>query len=193
MRISDLVQSVRTNAGLSLRALAGAAGVATSTVHRIERGELQPTIETLARIAEAAGVRLRVEPQLDHAASVVGLALSIRRDIAVDDTSLVVRKAAEFAHRYNRSDTGRRLRMITAEPPSTGDHRWDAFLAALVEWLAVRTGVGAPDWVHDDDRSLRHGWWITSIPSMRAWEYAGSAASFQQRGVYVHRDSLTNV
>jgi len=31
------------------------------------------------------------------------------------------------------------------------------------------------------------------MESMRAWEYAGSPMSFQSRGVYLHRESLTNV
>jgi transcriptional regulator with XRE-family HTH domain len=57
---SELVRSMRTDAGLSLRALADAAGVATSTVHRIERGDLNPTVEVLQRLAEAAGSRLVV-------------------------------------------------------------------------------------------------------------------------------------
>jgi hypothetical protein len=69
-------------------------------------------------------MRLRVEPAVDHAVSLVGLASSIRADLAGGDQSWPVRKAAE---------------------------------------------------------------------SMRAWEYAGSPAAFQIRGVYLHRDSLMNV
>jgi hypothetical protein len=83
--------------------------------------------------------------------------------------------------------------MIAAEPPKTGDTRWDAFVAALAEWLAVRSGLAAPDWVHADDRYLHRGWWVTRMQSMRAWEYAGSPASFKSHGVYLHRESLTNV
>jgi hypothetical protein len=83
--------------------------------------------------------------------------------------------------------------MITAKPPPTGDSRWDAFLAGLSEWLAVRAGLSAPAWVHDADRYLRRGWWVTPMKSMHAWEYAGSPMSFQVRGVYLHRDSLANV
>jgi hypothetical protein len=50
----------------------------------------------------------------------------------------------------------------------------------------------APAWVHDRDRYLRRGWWVSPMASMRAWEYAGSPASFQTRGVYLHRESLVN-
>ncbi len=193
MRGSDLVRSVRTDAGLSLRALAGAAGVATSTIHRIERGEIHPTIDILERITQAAGARLRVEPEPDYAASIVGLARAIRDDIGSGDTSMSVRRAAELAARFGTSDVETRLRMISAEPSAIGDARWDAFVAALAEWLAVRAGMSAPDWTHHANRYLHEGWWVTPMVSMRAWEYAGSPASFQTRGVYLHRDSLTNV
>jgi len=193
MRPADLVRTVRAEAGLSVRALADAAGVAASTVHRIEQGDLQPTVETLRQVVEAAGQRLQVDAQLDSATSIVGLARSIQPDVAAGEYATPVRKAAELTGRFGEADMAAQRRMITARPPSTGDERWDAFLAGLAEWLAVRAGLPAPTWVHDADRYLRHGWWVTPMTSMRAWEYAGSPVSFQIRGVYLHRDSLTNV
>jgi len=83
--------------------------------------------------------------------------------------------------------------MIAAEPPTTDDPHWDAFLGALAEGLAVRAGLPAPEWTHKDRRYLRRGWWVTPMKSMRGWEYAGSPAAFQSHGVYLHCDSLANV
>jgi transcriptional regulator with XRE-family HTH domain len=188
-----MVRGVRSETGLSVRALAEAAGVAASTVHRIEQGEIQPTVDTLAQIVEAAGSRLWVEAHLDHAASVVGLALSMQPDAAAGGYIVPVRKAADLAARFAGADVETRRRMITARPPETGDPRWDAFLGGLAEWLAVRAGLPAPAWVRDDSRYLRRGWWVTPMESMRAWEYAGSPMSLQSRGVYLHRESLTSV
>jgi transcriptional regulator with XRE-family HTH domain len=193
MTAAELVRTTRAEAGLSVRALAEAAGVAASTVHRIERGELQPTVQTLRHILEAAGMLLRVEPEPDASVSIVGLARSIRADLARGDETWVVRRTAELAHRFDHADPAARHRMVTAEPPTTGEPRWDAFLAALAEWLSVRAGVPAPGWVRHADRYLRRGWWVTPMRSMQAWEYAGSPASFRNHGVYLHRDSLANV
>ncbi|OWY59536.1 hypothetical protein B7486_74045, partial [cyanobacterium TDX16] len=47
-------------AGLSQRALAELAGVSPSTVARIERGRLEPTLDLLLRLVEAAGLQLRL-------------------------------------------------------------------------------------------------------------------------------------
>ncbi len=194
MSPSELVRRIRRESGLSLRALARAAGVATSTVHRIERGDINPTLDVLDRVAQAAGMGLIVEPRLDHAASLIGLARSILDDLVRPGSPAgPVRMEAELAHRFATADAEGRRRMLSATPPSTGDQRWDAFVAALAEWLAVRAGVATPRWVHDADRYLPGGWWVSALPSMHAWEYAGSPVSFQSRGVYIHRDSLVNV
>jgi transcriptional regulator with XRE-family HTH domain len=192
---SEVVRQIRRESHLSVRALAKAAGVAASTVHRIERGDVNPTVDVLDRIAAAAGMALRVEPRVDHRLSLVGLALCIGDDLQADadDPSLPIRRAAELVHRFERSGDDERRRMIAAAPPSTGDGRWDAFVAAVAEWLAVRGDVETPDWAHDPDRYLSGGWWVTDLPSMRAWEYAGSPVSFKLHGVYLHRDSLVNV
>ncbi|MGK2957546.1 MAG: helix-turn-helix domain-containing protein [Acidimicrobiales bacterium] len=193
MKVSELVRQARADTHLSVRALAQASGVATSTIHRIEQGELNPTVAMLARIVEASGMRLHIETQVDYAASILGLARSIREDIDRGDTSSPVRKAAELAHRFHHGDDHTRRRMIAAEPPTTGDVRWDAFVAALAEWLAVQADDHVPRWAYDAARYLHFGWWVTPMKAVHAWEYAGSPASFQHRGVYIHRDSLTNV
>lgn len=193
MNAAEVVRRIRDESGLSLRVLAEAAGLAASTVHRIERGQLSPTTSTLDRIASAAGFRLRVEPSLDHAASIVGLARAIRNDIAAGYETWPVRRSSELVRRFNRGDTDTRRRMLAAEPPGTGDPRWDAFVAALAEWLAVRSQVPAPAWVYRTDRYLSAGWWVSPMASIRAWQYAGSPAAFQDRGVYIHRESLINV
>jgi transcriptional regulator with XRE-family HTH domain len=193
MDAATLVLKIRTDADLSLRQLAEAAGLATSTVHRIEQGRLDPTTDTLRQITEAAGVRIEFKPEVDHAVSVVGLARSIAPDLAAGDDTFPVRKAAELVHRFETADEATRKRMIRGEPPLVGDARWDAFLGALGEWLAVRHQMPSPPWALTSRRYLRQGWWVTPMTSMHAWEYAGSPASFQTHGVYLHRTSLTNV
>lgn len=54
------IRVAREDAGLSLRALASAAGVGKSTLHAIERGAHDPTTEVVARIGSALGMSLSV-------------------------------------------------------------------------------------------------------------------------------------
>lgn len=192
MTVAGLIRGAREEAGLSLRQLAQRAGLAVSTIHRVERDELQPTVTTLARIASAAGRRLVVELPSDSAGSILGLGLAVRSDLALGDRSMVIRRAAELAAGFDRSSTLEREVILAAEPPPTGSPEWDAFLGGLAEWLAARGGVDTPLWAAAPERFLDHGWWVTSMPSMRAWEFAGTPVSLQRRGVFIHRDSLVN-
>jgi transcriptional regulator with XRE-family HTH domain len=55
----------RRHAGLSQRALAEATGVSPSTIARIEKGRMEPTVALITRLVEACGLDLRmslVEP-----------------------------------------------------------------------------------------------------------------------------------
>lgn len=188
----DLVREVRRAAGLSLRELARRSDLAVSTIHRVERGELQPTVETLTRITTASGRSLVLEARPDSAASVLGLGLAIGEDLRAGDPSMIVRRAAELTSRFDRADENERSEMLSAAPPPTGSAEWDAFLGGLAEWLAARAGQESPPWVQRPNRFLDHGWWVTPMRSLRAWEYAGTPVSLQRRGVYLHRESLVN-
>jgi transcriptional regulator with XRE-family HTH domain len=55
--VARLLARARAFSGLSQRQTAAVAGVSTSTVSRIERGELDPTIATLERVLVACGFR----------------------------------------------------------------------------------------------------------------------------------------
>ena len=59
--ISRAVETARARAGLTQRALAARARTAQSLVARIERGQANPTVDTLARLLSAAGFDLKVE------------------------------------------------------------------------------------------------------------------------------------
>lgn len=54
------MRSARERAKMSARALASASAVSTSTVTRIERGEINPTVQMLDRLLTASGNRLSV-------------------------------------------------------------------------------------------------------------------------------------
>ncbi len=190
---SAVLIEARASAHLSIRELAHAAQVSPSTVHRIERGRLEPTVAMLARLVAATGERLDVRSVTDPS-TLAGLARAISADVDADpdDIATPVRRSAELASRFLRAATPGVEPLLTPPPP-TGDRRWDAFLAALAEWLAVRVSLPAPAWVDEPDRFLDRAWWVTPMRSLRASEYAGSPVSFQRHGVYIHRASLVNV
>ena len=52
----------RHNKGLSQRELEALSGVRQSTIARIERGNISPTVETLARLLAPLGMTLSIRP-----------------------------------------------------------------------------------------------------------------------------------
>jgi transcriptional regulator with XRE-family HTH domain len=50
----------RRQAGLSQRGLAAATGVSPSTIARIEKGRMEPTVALLTRLVDACGLELRL-------------------------------------------------------------------------------------------------------------------------------------
>lgn len=85
---------------------------------------------------------------------------------------------------------GASLRLIETEPALTGDARFDALLAAAAEHVAARYGRPGPLWSVAVDRFLPAGWWVSDLPSVRAFALLGAPAAFRRRGIYLDRHDL---
>lgn len=80
-----------------------------------------------------------------------------------------------------------------AEPEPTGDHVWDAAIAALVAWRLREDGLPVPDWMGDASRHL-------ALPSPLAVDPADPTPPlsevpehFAEHGVLVWRDTFASV
>lgn len=182
MQVEGLIKKLRRDAGLSLRELASVSDLAVSTVHRAERGDLHPTVDTLARIVSATGRRLVLEVPPDSSRSLLGLGLVAREELRSGDQPSVVRRAAELVRHFDAAPMAERVRVLAAEPPVTGSEQWDAFLAGLAEWLAVRGGVDPPTWVGGPGRFLDRGWWVTPMTSFALGSTRGHRSRFSAAG-----------
>ncbi|MCL5278429.1 MAG: helix-turn-helix transcriptional regulator [Planctomycetes bacterium] len=68
---ADVLRQLRERAGLSQEALAAKSGLDRTYISLLERGQRQPTLKTLARLAEALNMSLaalakRVEDRLNE-------------------------------------------------------------------------------------------------------------------------------
>jgi transcriptional regulator with XRE-family HTH domain len=57
-RISQRIRASREAAGLTLQELAGRSGVATSTIQKVEKEQMTPSVAVILKIARGLGVRL---------------------------------------------------------------------------------------------------------------------------------------
>lgn len=84
------------------------------------------------------------------------------------------------------------LPLTTAEPPLTGDTRFDALLAASAEYIATSCARPGPLWTLAIDRFLTTPWWVSSLPSARTEAMVWTSAPFRRRGVYLDRHDLNH-
>jgi hypothetical protein len=111
--------------------------------------------------------------------------------LAENDEPSARRLAFRFVEQFDKADDADRQRMIEIAPGPTGDLRYDALLASLVEYCCVRHDVNPPPWVEDPGRFLEEWWFVSGIPSLHADAIVHSPVSFKRRGVFITEDSLT--
>lgn len=84
------------------------------------------------------------------------------------------------------------LDLIVEEPALIGDQRFDALLGAAAEYIAARWGRPGPLWSVSIERFLDTAWWVSDLPSARAFAAVWTPAPFRRRGIYLDRHDLTS-
>lgn len=79
---------------------------------------------------------------------------------------------------------------IAERPPTIGDARHDAYLAALAEHLAARHGLRRPVWTCEAERFLRRFWFVSDVKGFRALALVQLPAAFRRRGIFIAEASL---
>lgn len=100
----------------------------------------------------------------------------------------------EFLDEFSlRGDDSSRAAAISDRPGPTGDERFDAYLGALAEHLALAHGFERPAWSLAPERFLDRFWFVSDVAGFRAISIAQAPAAFRRRGVFVPERSLHRV
>jgi transcriptional regulator with XRE-family HTH domain len=199
---SELVRDLRRQAGLSQRALADKAGVPQPTIAEIEAGRREPSITLLSRLAEGAGLALRFELlPLDPRSAVAtanrvrdrlsgsageGWSPELRQDAAL-------RAVIDFKDAVGTVSVEEFARLVEAPAGLTGDTRWDAFIAAVVEDESATRDVAPPRWTNEGSRFVRPLWYLSDNKALHSWELATAPGAFVRHGVLAAKDELESV
>jgi hypothetical protein len=101
------------------------------------------------------------------------------------------RLAFRFVEQFDKADHPDRPGMVESAPLPTGDRRYDALLASIVEYCCAHHGLRSPSWVDDPSRFLDEWWFVSGISALHANALVHSPISFKRRGVFITEDSLT--
>ena len=83
--------------------------------------------------------------------------------------------------------------LIATTPRPTGDNRWDALLAGIVEDFAFHHHLAVPRWTLEPSRFLDTWWFVSSIPDLHPTAMVETPPAVANRGVFIRRASLINV
>lgn len=113
-----LLREAREHGALSQRALADAAGTSQSVVGRIEAGLASPSVDTLARLVEAAGFELKLvlEPGSGPDAVIEAYKPGIDQSLLIENLRLSVDGRLQINTHFNQAfDEVDRERLKRAE------------------------------------------------------------------------------
>ncbi len=149
-----LLLETRLSTGLSARALARLARTAPARVSEIERSVHDPSVGTLDRLLAPTGRQLVTLPSVSPTAAAVGTAIHGRAIRDERDENWAFRVLLSLSDGLAAASPDVRVALCVTAPPLTGDPRFDAALAGIVEHHLRKDRLPVPSWVTEDARSL---------------------------------------
>ena len=181
-----LIRDVRSSTDLSVRALAERAGVAGSTISRIEAGEVDPGIETVARLLAACGRKLElvVEPATTPTVRALSSAWSTGEHDQPRPNWTRLRAFLDYLalHPDQRGPA-------TVDAPRSGSPLIDNLLAGIAETESDTARLRPPRWTTRVE-PLPSPWVAPGTPRMQAEARAHTPPRLLARNLILSRDSL---
>lgn len=183
---ATLVRTARNEAQLSCGALARRVGVPTSTISRIEKGEMDPTFTMLERVLAATGKQLRASATPTEGgpalAKLVDAYNPIGTGTKIDWTQL--RGFLDWLARHPEQVEG-----AIEVPPARVGTVLDTMLAGIAEKLADDHGVDTPRWTRAVP-AVAPPWSPPGTPRMIAAAERATPEQLRRRGIVLAEGDL---
>lgn len=181
-----LVTRARTSAGLTMRALAARAEVATSTVARIESGTVDPTVGMLARLLSAAGRELELSSHRAPGPEIADLADAWSPGPHGDRPDWTRLRAFLDQLAQHPEQTGS---ATLRRPVPSGSALLDTLLAGIAEKICDDAGLTRPAWAGRIP-ALTEPWATPGTPAMLEAVRATTPRQLAARGLSLDERSL---
>jgi transcriptional regulator with XRE-family HTH domain len=191
VEIALLIKDARRAAGITQVQMAKRAGTTQPAVAAYESGARTPTIATLERLLDACehNLEMHAHPHVRRGAtSLEQLAPLIAEDLGQGRERDALRLLFGFADDFRGSSHPGRVALLSEEPPTTHDARFDAALAGAAEFFAREGAIAAPSWVNQPNRFVEPWWFATSRQAFEAYTLAHTPAVFARHGVFIARE-----
>src|SRR5665647_1181357 len=170
---ATMLRGARTSARLTMRALAARAGVAASSIARIESGKVDPTVGMLARLLSAAGRELELGTHRGPGPELADLADAWSRGPRGDRPDWTrLRSFLDQLARHPEQQGPATLR----RPAPSGSAMLDTLLAGVAEKICDDAGLPRPSWARAVPK-LPRSWATPGTPAMQETIAAATPAS----------------
>jgi len=187
---ADLLRDARITAGLSIRELAECAGVAASTVVRIESGQVDPTIGMLSKLLEITGCHLSLAVANQSVPSIANLSTEWRPDADGQPRPrwTAFRAFLDQLHRHPEWSAPSTSRT----PAPSGSLMIDNLLAGIAEKIRDDCELPRPKWVGKvrPDDSV---WISPGTPRLQKRARATTPPQLAARNIFLTADSLWRI
>ena len=196
---SRLVRDIRRSAGWTQRVLAAESGVPQPTIAEIEGGRREPSLSLISRLVESTGqvVNLTLTPLHPRSAVATAIRIGVRLNGSAGDgwspelrQDGALRALIDFKNAIGAATSDEFAVLVELPPALTGDTRWDAFIAAVVEDEAAVRDIAPPYWTNEASRFARPFWYLSDNTALHSWELATAPGAFVRHGVLAAKEEL---
>ena len=180
---ATLLSSARRYRGVSGRALARQTASSQAGLVGVENGTADATTERLDRILRTLDYQVVALPTRLGTASDAGE--DIRRYLEVGNEDAAFRVVLQLATDLTRADPALRVALCVTPPALSGNPKFDALLAGIVEWRLSTDGLPLPSWVSEDARTLIEPWDVEPVPGLQEAARKRTPDALRRHGIYL--------
>ncbi|MGH3733445.1 MAG: helix-turn-helix domain-containing protein [Acidimicrobiales bacterium] len=188
MTTAQLVREARRASNLTQQALADRSGVSQPSIADIERSAHDTRVENLSRLLGAAGHRIIAIPTLAGTAAEWGDYIRAELNSERRSEDAAFRSLIGLSDDLTSASVTIRSALCVTEPANTGDVRFDAAIAAVVDHHLSSADLPVPEWVQLPSRKLKNIWRVS-----RFTDDADVPPAFRRHGVHLAESELASV
>jgi len=191
MATSTLLRSARTSQGVTQRALAASSGVHQPRIAALESATEDATVSRLEALLRQLDTQLTLIPS--NLRPVWAAGADVRRALHREDYRTAWREIIQLNDDLRAADSATCVALAIAAPEPTGDHRFDALLAAVTDACLCGRRLPRPAWLDDDSRRLSEPWDVEDVPELQKAARQATPKSIRRHGIYLDPSVLASV